>query len=77
MNNDEMVERNISIDDLISAFEDVIEAREELRERQSEYTGYSPSWALASWIESEAKAKEKLAERLSAYIRQEIANAGR
>lgn len=67
----------IDIDDLIRAVEDVLEARQELAQMESEYTGFSPSWALASWIEAKDKAEQKFKDRLKAYIRQEVEDAKR
>ena len=63
------------IDDLLNALDDVAEAREELRQYQSEYTGYSPSYALQSWYEAEQHAKEKLIATLDAYIDERVSEA--
>jgi hypothetical protein len=53
-----------SIDLLLTAFEDWLEARTELNQMKSEYTGYSPSYHLQSWIDMEDKAKNQVREAL-------------
>lgn len=63
----------MTVDDLFDALSDCVEAREELRQRRAEYTGYSPSWALASWIEAEEHAKQRLKQALDAYIDEKMA----
>lgn len=63
------------LDKLFSAIDDWQEAKRELRERQSEYTGYSPSWALSSWIEREKVSKREVQIALDAYIDERIKNA--
>ena len=58
----------MDIDDVLEALEDYREAKEELKQREAEYTGYSPSWALASWIECRDKARGRVDAALREYI---------
>lgn len=53
------------MNEILRALDDYYEASQELAQRQSEYTGYSPSWALHSWIECKEKAMERLSAALS------------
>lgn len=59
--------------DLLQALGDVSEAKQELAQAQSEYTGYSPSYHLHSWHEAEEKAIDRMIVALDAYIDHRIA----
>lgn len=58
----------MDIEDLLTAFRDWIEADAELKQAQGEYTGYSPSYHLASWHEAADKARTKAGSALKEYI---------
>jgi hypothetical protein len=60
------------MDKILRALDDYYEAKEELKQMQAEYTGYSPSYALQSWYSAEEKAKERLAAALDAYIDERV-----
>lgn len=63
------------IDDLLQALDDYAEARDELKQRAAEYTGYSPSWALAPWREVRDKAKQRITNALDKYIQERTPSA--
>lgn len=61
------------IEDVLTAFRDWVEADAELKQMQGEYTGYSPSYHLASWYEVAQKAKDKAGKALADYIAEVVA----
>lgn len=68
-------EKEFLVEAILSAFDDYHEATVELDQHRAEYTGYSPSYALGSWIELQNKSKRRVVEALDAYVDAKIKEA--
>lgn len=53
---------------ILSRLNDWLEARDQLSQMRSEYTGYSPSYHLHSWIDAEEKARNAFYDALGTFI---------
>jgi len=61
-----------SVDAILYALRDWMEAHADLEERRGEYSGDSPSYALGHWYEVEQAAQNRARAALSDFIAVEV-----